>query len=585
MNIFSKGRTLFRTLIAECLLSVACLCYTACSGPTQEADLTLLYVTDVHGHLLPDYSGLSQESSTSMANFATYVNYVYNTRGKENTVLLCGGDLNDGLPLEYYYNNIARYDEHISPAVMNYLGFDAIQLGASDVYLGMDVWIGILPAQYKMPYMCANLLDNKTQIPPFPTYTIVERNGFRIAVIGLMDPKECKLLSPEDMQGLHFADIAAVAREMVQHIKEVDKPDYTVIMASSSADNEELLKIADVDLFLMGADHKYLMDNDFRINERGDSVLVVQPLSHMDECARIDIHLRKVGSKIERRVSQSQRVPLTLIEQDTAFVNHFEPQQSAVDTYLEKQVGNFRLPLKYSDALFGPSAWMDLKHDMQLWSTGADVSICNIDSEVGDIEAGTFTMRDLFHYFKSDRKLWVVPMTGAEIHSFLEAASAVHYNQMKSPNDHLLAYKYNDINEVIIGNHGPELIQDKDYYCSAAGIRYTVDVTKPAGERVVIRSMSNGAAFDENETYRVAIPDFLAMGGAGYISSMGWDHETALRRLDFHGTLSLRTHFFNFVKAQKNYTPTSRNEWKVIPTEYYEAGSKRDRQLMKRYIR
>lgn len=582
--ISTLGRSLRRNLVKMGAVCVVVGCCTSCSGPGKDVDLTLLYVTDVHGLLLPQALGTSEMPNSSMANFSTYVNYIHNTQGEDNTVLLCGGNLNDELPLLYYYNRIARFDEHISPSVMNYLGFDAIQLGASDMSLGMDVWIGILPAQYKMPYMCANLQDNKTDIPPFRPYTIVERHGVRIAVIGLIDPKSCENLGPEDIQGLHIGNLVDLARYSVNYIKEYEKPDYTIVMASAGADNEEFLKIAGVDLFLLGADHKSLPPNEYRMNEAGDSVLLVQPLPNMAECARIDLHLHKGILKNEVKAVDVQRVQLSQLEPDTAFVNHFKPQERAVSDYLDTSLGNILRPLRYSEALFGPSLWLDVKHDMQLWCTGADISICNIGSEVGDLDAGTFTMRDLFHFIDIDHKMWVVPMSGEEIHLFLEATAAAQYNQMTSASDHLLAFKYNDLDEVIIGADGPVLVQDKDQFCSAAGIRYTIDVSKPAGERVHIQSLSDGSPFSMSATYRVAMSDFLALGGGGYAASLNWDKSTALRRLDFSGTLSLRTHFINFVKAHKNYNPVSRSDWKVIPYAYFEAGSKRDYQLMKRYI-
>lgn len=584
-TIVKQGRRYLLSLLNVGFVSAASLCCTACFGPVDEVNLTLLYVTDVHGRLLSESFGLSEAQQTSMANFSTYANYVYNTRGKDNTVLLCGGDLNDGLPLEYYYNNVARFDSHISPLVMNYLNFDAVQLGASDMFQGMDVWIGILPAQYKMPYMCANLLDNKTQIPPFPPYTIVERGGLRIAVIGLLDPEVCSLLGPEDIQGLHLGDMVQVLQDWMMFLKEIEKPDYTIVMASTKMGNEALFKVEGVDLFLVGGiDHEALPIDEYRINGAGDTVRIVQPMPYMHECARVDLRFSKSGRSAKVQKTDVLRVPLSQLPADTAFARQFEPQVEKVNYYLDTKIGNFTRPMKYADALFGPSVWLDVKHDMQLWSTGADISICNIGSEPGDLQPGSFRMRDLFHFFDNDSKLWVVPMTGEEIKTFMESAVAYQFNQMTTSADHLLAFKYNDMNEVAMGTFGPMLVQDPDLYCSAAGIRYTVDVSKPKGERVTIMSMGNGTPFHVTETYRVAMPDNLAMGDGGYISALGWDKETALRRLDFHGKLRLRTHFINFVKAHKNYAPASRNEWSVIPSAYFEAGRKRDYQLLKRYV-
>ncbi len=56
---------------------------------------------------------------------------------------------------------------------------------------------------------------------------------------------------------------------------------------------------------------------------------------------------------------------------------------------------------------------------------------------------------------------------------------------------------------------------------SAAGIRYTVDVSKPAGERVTITAMENGKPFDPAKTYLVALNSYRGSGGGGHLTSRG----------------------------------------------------------------
>ena len=55
-------------------------------------------------------------------------------------------------------------------------------------------------------------------------------------------------------------------------------------------------------------------------------------------------------------------------------------------------------------------------------------------------------------------------------------------------------------------------------YSSAAGINYTVDVSKPAGDRVNIVELSNGTSFDFDNTYTVAINSYRGSGGGGHLT-------------------------------------------------------------------
>ena len=48
---------------------------------------------------------------------------------------------------------------------------------------------------------------------------------------------------------------------------------------------------------------------------------------------------------------------------------------------------------------------------------------------------------------------------------------------------------------------------------SAAGIIYTVDVTKPDGEKVAILSMADGTPFDMDKMYKVAVNSYRGNGG------------------------------------------------------------------------
>ena len=85
----------------------------------------------------------------------------------------------------------------------------------------------------------------------------------------------------------------------------------------------------------------------------------------------------------------------------------------------------------------------------------------------------------MFNLYKYENMLYVMELSGKEIKGFLEMSYAMWTNQMKSADDHLLLFKQ-PIEEGKRANF--------EYYSfnfdSAAGINYTVDVTKPRGENV-----------------------------------------------------------------------------------------------------
>ena len=77
-------------------------------------------------------------------------------------------------------------------------------------------------------------------------------------------------------------------------------------------------------------------------------------------------------------------------------------------------------------------------------------------------------------------------LTGAEIDGFLEHAVGNWFNTMSGPGDPLLQFRPDQARS-----------PGAPYYnfSSAAGINYVVDVSRAPGERVHIRSLSDGTPF------------------------------------------------------------------------------------------
>lgn len=554
--------------------------FAGCSSPT-EADISLLYITDLHGLLLPEDFNDGGMAPVSLANFSSYKKIVTQD-DRDRFILLCGGDVNNEQPSIYYYSNYVKFEDHISAQVLNTLGFDAVQMGSNDLYAGAHVNQDLLPYQYKMPYLCANAIDERTGRCAMTPYTIIKRNGVRVAVLGLMDPNNRFGVRESYYEGMYFESIEKTAREWVARIREEEDPDLIVGLFHSSLKGTESVSIEGIDLYLVGFDHQARPVDEFLVDAAGDSVRVVEPLHHCQEVARIDFHFSKVDGKWQHDKGHVERIPLASFLPDEEFCNQFSNASADVDTYLSSQISNYAEAIPASDAFFGPSVIMDMVHNMQLWVTKADISLSNLACTLDGVDSGVFTMRDMFKLYRFDNQLLIEEMTGAEIQKYLEHAVNAQFNTMKNANDHLLAFSYNDDGEVVIGQYGPELKTPHYQFSTAAGIKYVVDVSKPEGHKVRILSMSDGTPFEFDRTYRVVMNDYQAAGGGYHMShGVGWDLKTAEERCVFQGDIDLRMYFVNYIKLHKDQ-PVCRNDWKVIPQDWWEKGRKRDEQMLHR---
>ena len=120
----------------------------------------------------------------------------------------------------------------------------------------------------------------------------------------------------------------------------------------------------------------------------------------------------------------------------------------------------------------------------------------------------------MFTIYPYENQLFVVKLRGAEIRDYLEFS----YNRwIQTPGSHVLR---------IVDDPDPRTGADRwsfegrTYnFDSAAGLVYTVDVTRPMGSRVRIKSLADGTPFDPEAWYRVAMTSYRASGGGEHLTA------------------------------------------------------------------
>jgi 2',3'-cyclic-nucleotide 2'-phosphodiesterase/3'-nucleotidase len=188
----------------------------------------------------------------------------------------------------------------------------------------------------------------------------------------------------------------------------------------------------------------------------------------------------------------------------------------------------------------------------------------------------------MFKLYKFENFLYVINLTGKEIKSYLEFSYNHWYVTMKSSEDHLIKFKVNKDQTLDLRKDGKAQLENNYYnYDSAAGIYYTVDVSKPEGEKITIISMANGTPFDMNKTYKVAMSSFRGNGGGGHlIEGCGIPADKLNSRLVFSTDKDIRYYLMKWIEDQKVVTPKTLNLWNVIPTDWAKAAGDRDKVLM-----
>lgn len=564
------------------LLSAIAMVLTSCSTDSkpQTADIVVLYTTDVHGACLPFDFKKNEPASTSLANVCSYVRQQRETSA-DNLLLFDTGDFLQGQPSIYYYNFVDTLTQHVAARVYNYMGYDAIGVGNHDIEPGESVYHNRIPNMLNMPLLCANAIDQRTGEPMFQPYSAITRQGVKIAILGLITPHIHAWLPKTLWPNLEFEDMVECAQKWIPIIQEREHPDIIVGLFHAGGDYEVdgntadtrfnengsipvAMRVPGFDLVFIGHDHS--TRNLDIVNTVGDTVKVLDAATQARLIGRADIHLERQQDGTYRKTIATSMIETAEYEPDPEFCAEFEADIKKVNEYVDSPIGILTADLEGINGLYGPCAFMDLIHDAQLWATKADVSMAAVLSPYDHIPAGPLTMRHLFTIYKYENQLFTLRMSGADIKQYLEYGFTNQFATMHTANDHLIRR----------GDDGKPVTPTFNY-TSAAGIRYTVDITKPAGERVEILSMSDGSEFSLERDYRVAVNSYQASGGGNFVPvGLGWDAATLKEHTIDTTPIDVRRYVAAYIAERDTITPHLRGDWQVIPTDLWQAGKDRE---------
>ena len=170
-------------------------------------------------------------------------------------------------------------------------------------------------------------------------------------------------------------------------------------------------------------------------------------------------------------------------------------------------------------------------------------------------------------------------LTGQEIKDYLEYSYSGWVKQMENKDDHMLLFHDNPEQYA----DAWQRFQRPSYnFDSAAGIRYTVDLTKPTGQRITILSMADGQPFSLTRTYRCALNSYRGNGGGGLLTQGAHIPESELtKRIVWSTEKDLRYYLMQEIKKQGTINPKPLNQWKFIPEDWAATARQKDEPLVK----
>lgn len=503
-------------------IGLAASAVLSCSRTLKDGiyELQVLSTNDVHSTWFDStYVGGGIKKSLYAMNH--YIDSVRNVYGFDNVALIDAGDCLQGDNAAYYFNYVDTLSPHLFPRLMGYMKYDAIAVGNHDIETGHPVYDRVTKdlESYGAPFLAANAIRTDNGKAYFPEYKIFTKAGLRIAVIGYTNANIKAWLTEELWSGMDFELIMNQVQADVDRVRAKEKPDVMIVAMHSGCghgdgkirENEALdvfNSVRGVDFLVCGHDHRP------NVITR-DSTALLNSGSHSRFVAHGTLKMEVKDGAVVSKTFATELIKVKAENADTVMRAHFQKDYEAVKAFTVTPVGVLNTELRTRDSYKGMSDYINLIHTVSLGCSPAEISFAAPLTYNGTVKQGVLLYNDLFTIYPFENQLFVVTMSGQEIKNYLEKSYDQWINTISGPGDHIL--KIQNYDDPRTQQKGWSFIGRSYNFDSAAGINYTVDVTKPFGKRIDITTLASGAEFDLAKTYNVAMTSYRASGGGNLL--------------------------------------------------------------------
>ena len=562
-----RGRHLL-SLLASAALLASLLPAAFAAEAEGEKHITILGTSDMHGNIWGySYEDNAETDNNGMARLYTYIQQV--RAENPNTFLVDAGDDIQGTIMTDDLYNKTPEEPHPVVTAMNYMGYDAMTLGNHEFNWGIPTMQTIL-SQAEFPVLAANVTDAAGELVTGAGWTIVERDGIRVAIIGVVTPDVP--IWDGGKEGIDDAVYEAANVAVGQAIDEIgDQADVIVVSAhmgmyaefDEEGGSDSAQKILDdnpeIDVLQVAHNH-------VTVSEKQGDTVIGGVRNGGREIARFDLTLDADNNVVDSAVTivDMEGVEPSQEIRDIPLVA--EAHQKTID-YIAggtDESGEPLPPLGSTTAKFQPeneirgipagrvmdTAVMDLINKIQLENSGADVSAAALFKDTSDLPEGDINYGNIFDIYKFDNTLYRVPVTGAELKAYMEW-SAECYNQ----------WKEGDIN-ISFDPEYPDYLYDM-----FAGVEYEIDLSKPKGERIQ-NVMFQGEPLQDDQVLTLAVNNYRyssALKAQGLISgTKEWESSNSIRDM-----------IVAYFAEHSPVAPEVDNNWKIVGVDLSEDDPRR----------
>ncbi len=463
-------------------------------GPIEqkgvEHELKILHTNDHHGHPLAfyDYPAGGQGGLPAQATYAK------NIKATNNNVLIVGaGDFNTGRPESNFFKS--------EPDIIgfNYIGYDSMTMGNHEFdpnWADMQNQI----AMSEFPWLAANVKKNGEYLDNVQPYIIKEYDGFKVAIIGLVDSRTVDTGNPQNISELTFLDEVEVANELVPMLKK--KADIVIAVVhmglydnDSKGSRRLAANVPGLAMIVDGHSHS-MIEEPVVVN--GTPIVQARhwglymgnaSIKFMDgEVTSFDWQLDPINVQYRTKDDEGNSTYHYVaeeIEEDAELLALLTPYAEKVDAVLSEVIGNATDVFLNDNTRAMETALGDIVTDSQSWflrEMGMDIDFAfqNGGGIRATLRSGEIQKATVYEVLPFDNSIAKVTLKGSDVIALFDQAA---------------------------GNVGAG---------SMAQVSKEVAVTFNVEAKTVESLTIGGEAVDPNRMYNIAVNSYVASGGDGY---------------------------------------------------------------------
>ena len=233
---FKSKKTLAATLSAIMLFSLFSP-ITVKAAEDEIVNIQLIATSDFHGRFYPyDYAQNKEDKSGSLAQIATAVKE-YRAKNP-NTIVVDAGDTIQENSAQIFFKSNPEYKLEGNPMIkaFNEIGYDSVTLGNHEFNGGIDK----LKEAYgtaNAKVLSANVYEKDGKTRMYGNYTIVEKGGVKVAILGITTPNITRW-DEENLKGYKVTNPIDEAKAAIKEIKDGNKADVIIATVHMSESDE-----------------------------------------------------------------------------------------------------------------------------------------------------------------------------------------------------------------------------------------------------------------------------------------------------------------------------------------------------------